>query len=70
MARTSAIHARYHQDVIDTIRAQFTLSEDTLVDLTQTFLREAAQGLAQYGRPMAMMYVLVIAVDQTGFDNY
>ncbi|KAG8218333.1 hexokinase [Butyriboletus roseoflavus] len=57
MAHTSAFYSQSQQDVLNTIRAQFTLSEDTLLDLTKTFLREAAQGLASYGHSMAMMYV-------------
>lgn len=58
MAPTSAFHSLSQQDVLDTIHAQFTLSEDTLLNLTKTFLREAAQGLANYGHSMAMMCVL------------
>lgn len=63
MVHTSAFHSQSQQDALNAIHAQFTLSEDTLVDLTKTFLREAAQGLASYGHPMAMMYVPIIGAD-------
>lgn len=56
MAHTSALHSLSQEDVLDTLRTQFTVQPDTLVNLTKTFLREAAQGLASYGLSMAMMY--------------
>lgn len=65
MVHTSALYSQSQQDVLDTIRTQFTLSEDTLLHITQVFLREAAEGLATYGQPMAMMYVLIVAAYQT-----
>lgn len=65
MAPTFALYSHSQTDVLDTIRAQFTLSEDTLLSITKTFLREAAEGLASYGQSMAMMCVLIIAADQT-----
>lgn len=55
MVHTSALYSQSQQDVLDTIRTQFTLSDDTLLNITTTFLREAAEGLASYGQSMAMM---------------
>lgn len=64
MVHTSALYSQSQHDVSDTIRAQFTLSEDTLLNITKTFLREADEGLASYGHAMAMMYVVFMSVDQ------
>lgn len=69
MAPTSALYLHSQQEVLDTIRVQFTLSEDTLLSITKTFLREAAEGLASYGQSMAMMYVLIVAADQTRING-
>lgn len=69
MVHTSALYSKSQRDVLDTIRAQFTLSEDTLLHITQVFLREAAEGLASYGQSMAMMYVLVVAPHQTRING-
>jgi len=44
------------QDVVDQIQRQFTLSPETLVDLTKAFLNEFELGLGSYGQAMAMMY--------------
>lgn len=69
MAHTSALYSQSQQDILNTVHAQFTLSEDILLNLTKTFLREAAQGLASYGHSMAMMYVLIIVADQTCIES-
>jgi hypothetical protein len=44
------------QGVVDQIERQFTLSPETLVDLTKAFLNEFELGLGSYGQAMAMMY--------------
>lgn len=44
------------QGVVDQIERQFTLSPETLIDLTKAFLNEFELGLGSYGQPMAMMY--------------
>jgi len=44
------------QDIVDQIERQFTLSPETLVDLTKAFLNEFELGLGSYGQAMAMMY--------------
>lgn len=69
MAHTSAFYSQSQQDVLSTLHAQFTVSADSLRNLTETFLREAAEGLATYGQSMAMMYVLLIAADQTCINS-
>jgi hypothetical protein len=44
------------QGVVDQIEHQFTLSPETLVDLTKAFLNEFELGLGSCGQAMAMMY--------------
>lgn len=65
MVYTSALYSQSQQDVLDTIRTQFSLSDKTVLDITKTFLREAAEGLAGYGQAMAMMYAFFIPAGQT-----
>ncbi|KAF9224332.1 hexokinase [Gyrodon lividus] len=62
MAHTSALHAQFQQDVLKTIHDQFTIPDDTLLNITKTFLREVADGLASYGHPMAMIPTFVKGV--------
>ncbi|KAI9575011.1 hexokinase [Boletus coccyginus] len=72
MVHTSALYSKSQRDVLDTIRAQFTLSEDALLHITQVFLREAAEGLASYGQSMAMIPTFVKSVpdgSETGHSN-
>ncbi|KAG6375103.1 hexokinase [Boletus reticuloceps] len=64
MVHTSTSCSQSQQDALDSIRTQFTISEDTLLDIAKTFLREAAEGLASYGQSMAMMYVLIVVANQ------
>ena len=52
------------QAVIDGIDRQFQLSKDSLVEITEAFLREFKQGLSKYGEPMAMMCVLSVKRDR------
>jgi hexokinase len=62
MAHTSALHAQYQQDILKTIHDQLTISDDTLLNITRTFLREVTDGLSSYGHPMAMMYASTFTV--------
>lgn len=57
MAPISTPQSTNTQDVVDQIERQFTLSPESLVDLTKAFLNEFELGLGSYGQPMAMMYV-------------
>ncbi|KAI5894326.1 uncharacterized protein SCHCODRAFT_02624360 [Schizophyllum commune H4-8] len=50
------------QAVIDGIDRQFQLSKDSLVEITEAFLREFKQGLSKYGEPMAMIPTFVTGV--------
>ncbi|KIK99707.1 hypothetical protein PAXRUDRAFT_131530 [Paxillus rubicundulus Ve08.2h10] len=62
MAHTSALHVQYRQDVLRTIHDQLTISDDTLLNITRTFLREVTDGLSSYGHPMAMIPTFVKGV--------
>lgn len=42
-------------DALSSILQQFSISDDRLFDITETFLREVSDGLADYGCDMAMM---------------
>ncbi|KIK08425.1 hypothetical protein K443DRAFT_672443 [Laccaria amethystina LaAM-08-1] len=50
------------QGVVDQIEHQFTLSPETLVDLTKAFLNEFELGLGSYGQAMAMIPTFVTGV--------
>ncbi|PPQ66277.1 hypothetical protein CVT26_010961 [Gymnopilus dilepis] len=50
------------QAVFDLIQRQFTLDQDSLVEITKAFLREFKVGLENYGHPMAMIPSFVTAV--------
>ncbi|KAF8165126.1 hexokinase [Crassisporium funariophilum] len=50
------------QAVFDLIDCQFTLDERNLAELTKAFLHEFGLGLAEYGRPMAMIPTFVTGV--------
>lgn len=43
--------------ILDEIEVQFKLDDVALTRITTQFLQEIAEGLAEYGRPMAIMYV-------------
>jgi len=60
MPPTTAIFTRDAQRLFDDIEEQFTLSTESLVDLTKAFLDEIARGLGEYNHPMAMMCVVSI----------
>lgn len=49
-------HASPTEDVLVSISNQFNVDDDRLFSITDTFLQEMAEGLANYGHPMAMMY--------------
>jgi len=57
MPSISAVQYENSQAVFDLLEHQFTLNQDTLVGLTETFLKEFKVGLGNYGQPMAMMCV-------------
>ncbi|KIJ70418.1 hypothetical protein HYDPIDRAFT_105131 [Hydnomerulius pinastri MD-312] len=62
MAHTSALHAQCSEDILKTIHNQFTLGDDSLFNITKTFLREVSDGLSNYGHPMAMIPTFVKGV--------
>lgn len=64
MSATSAHFYRDPQTVLDDIGAQFHLGSETLGGIAEAFIEEYRQGLAAYGKPMAMMCVVVFAYDQ------
>lgn len=43
--------------VLDSIEVQFKLDDVALTRITTQFLQEIADGLAEYGQAMAIMYV-------------
>jgi hexokinase len=61
MAFSSALFTNDEQRVLDDIDRQFRPSLDTLINLTKEFLVEFKLGLENYGQPMAMMQVSIIA---------
>ncbi|KAH7930242.1 hypothetical protein BV22DRAFT_1028461 [Leucogyrophana mollusca] len=62
MAHTSALLSHNTEDILKTLRQQFTLDDKSLFNITATFLREVSDGLANYGHPMAMIPTFVRAV--------
>ncbi|KAF9246894.1 hexokinase [Melanogaster broomeanus] len=62
MENTWAISYQSQQDVLKTIHDLFTIHDDTLLNITKTFLREMAEGLSSYGCPMAMIPTFVKGV--------
>lgn len=45
--------------ILDAIELQFKLDDVGLTRITTQFLQEIADGLAEYGHPMAIMYVQI-----------
>jgi len=43
--------------ILDAIEVQFKLDDVALTRITTRFLQEVADGLAEYGQAMAIMYV-------------
>ncbi|KIY72875.1 hexokinase [Cylindrobasidium torrendii FP15055 ss-10] len=62
MSATSAHFYRDPQSVLDDIGAQFHLGSDTLGSIAEAFIEEYRQGLAGYGKPMAMIPTFVTGV--------
>ncbi|KAJ3527276.1 hypothetical protein NMY22_g9850 [Coprinellus aureogranulatus] len=50
------------KSVLDTIERQFTIADDTLVEITRRFLDEVKDGLDSYGKDMAMIPSFVTGV--------
>lgn len=56
------------QGVLDSIDRQLTLSDEQLSTIAKGFIQEMEEGLNNYGKPMAMMFVsLLVAVSMLGF---
>ncbi|KAH7916718.1 hypothetical protein BJ138DRAFT_1052069 [Hygrophoropsis aurantiaca] len=62
MAHTAALNSNNAEDILQTLEQQFTVDDQTLHNITTQFLREVADGLSEYGRPMAMIPTYVKAV--------
>ncbi|KAG9317153.1 hexokinase [Chiua virens] len=54
-----SLTSQSQQVALDALRAQFTISDDSLANITTTFLREAVGGLTNYGCSMAMIPTFV-----------
>lgn len=59
MPQTHATDSSAAEDVLASISHQFSVDDAGLLNITETFLREMAEGLANYGYPMAMMCALL-----------
>jgi hexokinase len=57
MSHTTALHGSAKEDILESLCDQFTIDDQCLFKITQTFLSEISDGLSSYGRPMAMMHV-------------
>lgn len=57
MSHTTALHGSAKEDILESLYDQFTVDDQCLFKITQTFLSEISDGLSSYGRPMAMMHV-------------
>ncbi|KAG2148061.1 hexokinase [Suillus clintonianus] len=62
MSHTTAFHGSAKEDVLDALYNQFTIDDQGLFKITQTFLSEISEGLSSYGRPMAMIPTFVKGV--------
>lgn len=62
MARNSALSNDSSEVALANIERQFTLTEESLLEITKAFLEEVATGLKEYNHPMAMMYSLLSTV--------
>jgi len=65
MPQTHAMRASAAEDVLASISHQFNVDDGDLLNITETFLREMAEGLANYGYPMAMMYAVLSSESQS-----
>ncbi|KAG2345134.1 hexokinase [Suillus weaverae] len=50
------------EDILESLCNQFTIDDQCLFKITQTFLSEISDGLSSYGRPMAMIPTFVKGV--------
>jgi hexokinase len=55
MPPTGALYSDSADTILEDIENQFRLDTDTLVGLTRAYLDELAEGLATYGKPLAIM---------------
>ncbi|KAG0691667.1 hexokinase, partial [Suillus ampliporus] len=62
MSYTTALHGSAKEDALSALYNQFTVDDQTLFKITQTFLNEISDGLSSYGRPMAMIPTFVKGV--------
>lgn len=57
LAAISDSHLDTAGQILDAIEVQFKLDDVALTRITTQFLQEVANGLAEYGQAMAIMYV-------------
>jgi hexokinase len=62
MSHTTALHGSAKEDILESLYNQFTIDDQCLFKITQTFLSEISDGLSSYGRPMAMIPTFVKGV--------
>ncbi|KAG2119119.1 uncharacterized protein F5147DRAFT_668293 [Suillus discolor] len=62
MSHTTALHGSAKEDILQSLYNQFTIDDQRLFKITQTFLSEISDGLSSYGRPMAMIPTFVNGV--------
>ncbi|KIK42987.1 hypothetical protein CY34DRAFT_804313 [Suillus luteus UH-Slu-Lm8-n1] len=62
MSHTTALHGSAKEDILESLYDQFTVDDQCLFKITQTFLSEISDGLSSYGRPMAMIPTFVKGV--------
>ncbi|KAG1780376.1 hypothetical protein EV702DRAFT_1082469 [Suillus placidus] len=62
MSHTTAFHGSAKEDILESLCNQFTIDDQCLFKITQTFLSEISDGLSGYGRPMAMIPTFVKGV--------
>ena len=59
MPPISAYHSNDTQGILDSIDSSLTLSDEQLSTIAKGFVQEMEEGLGNYGKPMAMMLVLL-----------
>jgi len=57
LAAVSGSRSENSGQILDAIEVQFKLDDVALTRITTQFLQEIANGLAEYGQAMAIMYV-------------
>ncbi|KAG6332263.1 hypothetical protein ID866_6827 [Astraeus odoratus] len=68
MPTTHAINVG--EDTLASVLQQFHISDDSLFNITETFLHEMADGLANYGHPMAMIPTFVRSIPDGSEKGY